>query len=80
MASSVSAIIRQDLKKVVALSTLRQLRLIFVTLSLGLKRLALFHLLSHAGFKRGLFIAVGVILHSSLGSQRARIKIFVNST
>ena len=70
--SSGVALVSQDLKKVVALSTLRQLSLIIVRLRLGLTTLAFFHLISHAIFKRCLFLAVGTLIHLRRSSQEAR--------
>ena len=52
-----------DIKKVIALSTLRQLGVIFFSLGLGLSYLRFFHLLSHAYFKAILFIAAGAVIH-----------------
>ncbi|XP_064213924.1 NADH-ubiquinone oxidoreductase chain 5-like [Tribolium castaneum] len=52
-----------DLKKIIALSTLRQLGLIMIILSLGRYELAFFHLLTHALFKALLFICAGNIIH-----------------
>lgn len=52
-----------DLKKIIALSTLRQLGLILRILSLGFPDLAFFHLLAHALFKALLFICAGVVIH-----------------
>jgi len=52
-----------DLKKIIALSTLRQLGLIIIILSMGFADLAFFHLLAHALFKALLFICAGVIIH-----------------
>jgi len=52
-----------DLKKIIALSTLRQLGLIIIILSLGFADLAFFHLLAHALFKALLFMCAGVIIH-----------------
>jgi NADH-ubiquinone oxidoreductase chain 5 len=50
-------------KKNIALSILRQLGLIFITIGLGLPLLAFFHLISHAYFKDILFICAGRIIH-----------------
>ena len=61
-----------DIKKVVALSTLSQLGLIVRTLGLGLRKIAFFHLLSHAYFKAILFIAVGNIIHCRNSFQDIR--------
>lgn len=61
-----------DLKKVIALSTLRQLGLIMGALSLGLSSLAFFHLLTHALFKALLFICAGNIIHSLGDNQDIR--------
>jgi len=61
-----------DLKKIVALSTLSQLGLIIITLSVGIKTVAFFHIISHAMFKSALFIAAGVIIHMSNSSQDSR--------
>lgn len=61
-----------DLKKIIALSTLRQLGLIIRTLSLGLFKLAFFHLLTHALFKALLFICAGAVIHNMKNSQDIR--------
>jgi NADH-ubiquinone oxidoreductase chain 5 len=61
-----------DLKKIIALSTLSQLGLIIRTLSLGLMKLAFFHLLTHALFKALLFMCAGVIIHNMKNSQDIR--------
>lgn len=61
-----------DLKKIIALSTLRQLGLIIRILSLGFYKLAFFHLLTHALFKALLFICAGVIIHNVKNSQDIR--------
>lgn len=62
-----------DLKKIIALSTLRQLGLIIYSLSLGLVKVALFHLLIHALFKALLFIRAGCIIHGFKGWQDIRM-------
>ena len=61
-----------DSKKIVALSTLRQLGLIIIRLGVGGAFIAFFHLLSHAFFKALLFIVVGNIIHLSLRYQDLR--------
>lgn len=61
-----------DLKKIIALSTLRQLGLIMMILFLGYPILAFFHLLSHAFFKALLFLCAGLIIHNINNSQDIR--------
>lgn len=68
-----AATYENDLKKVIALSTLRQLGVIVFSLGLGLPNLALFHLYTHALFKALLFLAAGNILISRYGSQDIRL-------
>lgn len=62
-----------DLKKIIALSTLRQLGLMIRILSIGFYKLAFFHLLTHALFKALLFICAGAIIHNIKNSQDIRI-------
>lgn len=64
--------VENDLKKVVALSTLRQLGLIIIILSIGWDMVAFFHLLTHAIFKSLLFICAGVVIHLILNNQDIR--------
>lgn len=58
-----SALFELDIKKVIALSTLRQLGIIFFRLGISFPFLAFFHLISHAYFKAILFMAAGAIIH-----------------
>jgi len=62
-----------DLKKIIALSTLRQLGVIMRILAMGNPDLAFFHLLAHALFKALLFICAGSIIHRVRGYQDIRI-------
>lgn len=61
-----------DLKKIIALSTLRQLGLIMMTLRLGLRFLSFYHLLTHAVFKSLLFMCAGIIIHFLDNNQDIR--------
>merc|ERR1712152_64697 len=58
-----TAIIEIDIKKIIALSTLRQLGIIMLILGSGNPILSFFHLISHAFFKAILFICAGMIIH-----------------
>ncbi|RXG51094.1 NADH-ubiquinone oxidoreductase chain 5 [Armadillidium vulgare] len=66
------ALFEPDFKKVVALSTLSQLGIIVITLSIGFGKLAFIHLLTHAVFKALLFICRGKVIHSVGDYQDAR--------
>lgn len=70
--AGISAIVECDLKKVIALSTLRQLGLMFTSLSINMKNLAFFHLLAHAGFKARIFLCAGVLIHIRSAAQDIR--------
>jgi len=64
--------VESDLKKIVAISTISQLGLIFTSLGLGLKSLSFLHLNLHASSKALLFLSVGLHIHSNYGSQESR--------
>lgn len=70
--SGICALYEYDIKKIIALSTLRQLGVIIISLRLGLPILALFHLYTHAIFKALLFICGGNIIHCFNGKQDIR--------
>ena len=70
--SRVGALYEIDLKKVIALSTLRQLGLIIISLAAGFRVLAFFHLLTHALFKACLFLCAGRVIHLYGGRQDVR--------
>merc|ERR1712010_86880 len=61
--AGITAIVEIDMKKVIALSTLRQLGIIIIILGVGNPVLAFFHLISHAFFKAMLFMCAGLIIH-----------------
>ena len=70
--AGVRACTELDIKKIVALSTLSQLGVIIVSLSLYQKNICFFHLVTHAIFKALLFICVGISIHTIYGSQDFR--------
>ncbi len=70
--AGIRAVGELDIKKVIALSTLSQLGLIFFTLGLNLPTLAFFHLVAHAYFKAMLFICAGAIIHTFKDYQDLR--------
>lgn len=74
-----SACLETDIKKIIALSTLRQLGLITSTIALNLKTLAFFHLIAHATFKALLFIAGGKIIHERNTQDLRQIGFFITS-
>nr|QNK04075.1 NADH dehydrogenase subunit 5 [Tridacna noae] len=71
MASS-CATVEADVKKIVALSTLSQLGLINLGLSIGMSDLAFFHLIVHALFKALMFMCVGCVIMGEFGAQEIR--------
>lgn len=70
--AGINAIAECDLKKIIALSTLRQLGVIIRRIGLGLPTLALFHLITHALFKALLFVCAGTLIHIHHHSQDLR--------
>ena len=70
--AGVAACAESDLKKIVALSTLSQLGVMVVSLSIFQKSFCFFHLITHAMFKALLFLRVGVGIHRVYGTQDLR--------
>ena len=62
--SGFSALFENDMKKVIALSTLSQLSVMLFAVSFGFSFLGLFHLYTHALFKALLFLCAGCLIHS----------------
>jgi NADH-ubiquinone oxidoreductase chain 5 len=70
--AGLNTIFEKDLKKLIALSTLRHLGFIGLAFSTGLLYLAFFHILTHALFKSLLFITIGDIIINISHSQDIR--------
>jgi NADH-quinone oxidoreductase subunit L len=58
------ALVNNDVKRVIAYSTLSQLGYMFVAAGLGAYWVALFHLMTHAFFKAALFLGAGNVMHA----------------
>lgn len=65
-------IVEVDMKKVVALSTLRQVGIIIFAVRMGAILVSFFHLVVHAFFKALIFICVGGVIFYRGGVQDAR--------
>ena len=63
------AIAQNDIKKVLAYSTVSQLGLMFVALGVGAYAVAIFHVMTHAFFKACLFLGSGSVIHALHGEQ-----------
>lgn len=61
--SRISACWEKDLKKIIALSTLRQIAIIIFAISINFIILTFIHLIIHALFKSTIFICAGIIIH-----------------
>jgi NADH-quinone oxidoreductase subunit L len=66
------ALMQNDIKKILAYSTISQLGLMFFALGLGAYSAALFHLVTHAFFKALLFLGAGSVIHALNGEQDIR--------
>ncbi|MFN3848337.1 MAG: NADH-quinone oxidoreductase subunit L [Spirosomataceae bacterium] len=67
-----SAIMQSDIKKMLAYSTISQLGVMVVGLGVGAMNAAIFHLLTHAFFKAGLFLSAGAVIHHAHHEQDMR--------
>lgn len=65
-------LVQNDIKKVLAYSTVSQLGLMFLALGVGAYTTALFHVLTHAFFKALLFLGSGSVIHAMSGDQDIR--------
>jgi NADH-quinone oxidoreductase subunit L len=63
---------QNDIKKVLAYSTVSQLGYMFIALGLGAYSTALFHVTTHAFFKALLFLGAGSVIHAMGGEQDIR--------
>lgn len=63
------ALVQNDIKKVLAYSTVSQLGYMFLALGVGAYPTAMLHLMTHAFFKALLFLGAGSLIHGCGGEQ-----------
>ena len=66
------ALVQNDIKRVLAYSTISQIGYMFVGLGVGAYSAGVFHLMTHAFFKSLLFLAAGSVIHALSGEQDMR--------
>jgi NADH-quinone oxidoreductase subunit L len=66
------ALVQNDIKRVLAYSTVSQLGYMFLALGVGAYWVAVFHLFTHAFFKALLFLGSGSVIHAMSGEQDMR--------
>ncbi|MEP3440533.1 MAG: NADH-quinone oxidoreductase subunit L [Sulfitobacter sp.] len=65
-------LVQNDIKRVIAYSTMSQLGYMFVAAGVGMYSAAMFHLLTHAFFKAMLFLGAGSVIHAMHHEQDMR--------
>jgi NADH-ubiquinone oxidoreductase chain 5 len=70
--SSLIGLFQQDIKKVIAYSTMSQLGMMVIAIGLSSYNLALFHLVNHAFYKALLFLGAGSVIHAVADNQDFR--------
>jgi NADH-ubiquinone oxidoreductase chain 5 len=70
--SSIIGLFQQDIKKVIAYSTMSQLGMMVIAIGLSSYNIALFHLVNHAFYKALLFLGAGAVIHSVADKQDFR--------
>lgn len=70
--SATIAIVQNDIKKVLAYSTVSQLGFMFLAVGVGAYTVAIFHLVTHAFFKALMFLGSGSVIHACDGEQDMR--------
>ncbi len=70
--AGLTALAHNDIKKVLAYSTVSQLGIMFVGIGAGAYSAAIFHVFTHAFFKACLFLCAGSVIHALHGEQDMR--------
>lgn len=67
------ALYQNDIKKVLAYSTVSQLGFMFLALGVGAYSTGIFHVMTHAFFKALLFLGAGSVIHAMSGEQDVKM-------
>ncbi len=70
--AATTGLLQNDLKRVIAYSTMSQMGYLFMAVGLSQYNVALFHLVNHAFFKALLFLAAGAVIHGMADQQDLR--------
>jgi NADH-quinone oxidoreductase subunit L len=65
-------LVQNDIKRVLAYSTVSQLGYMFLAMGVGAYAAGIFHLMTHAFFKALLFLGAGSVIHALHGEQDMR--------
>jgi len=72
LVAAFAALSQQDIKKILAYSTISQLGFMFAAVGAGAYWVGIFHVLTHAFFKALLFLGAGSVIHTLGGEQDIR--------
>jgi NADH-ubiquinone oxidoreductase chain 5 len=70
--SSLIGLFQQDIKKIIAYSTMSQLGMMVIAIGLSSYNIAIFHLMNHAFYKGLLFLGAGAVIHAVADNQDLR--------
>ena len=70
--SSLIGLFQQDIKKIIAYSTMSQLGMMVIAIGLSSYNIAIFHLVNHAFYKGLLFLGAGAVIHAVTDNQDLR--------
>ena len=76
VAGALAALGQHDMKRVLAYSTMSQLGLMVMAVGMGAPSAAMLHLIAHAFFKAGLFLAAGSVIHALHQAQHHSLSAF----
>jgi len=70
--AATTGLLQNDMKRIIAFSTISQLGYMFMAIGLSQYNVALFHMVNHAFFKALLFLGAGAVIHAMSDNQDIR--------